>query len=61
MIYLLKDEFDTKFEIELNEITNKIEFSLEEYETGTIQNFYLSKKEAYQLTGILHYIQKEML
>lgn len=61
MIYLLKDEFDTKFQIELNEITNQIKLSFEEDSTGTIQVFYLSKKEAYQLTGILHYIQKEML
>jgi hypothetical protein len=61
MIYLLKDEFDTKFEIELNEVTNKIELSIEDYETGITTVFYLTKREAYQLTGILHYIQKEML
>jgi hypothetical protein len=60
MIYLFKDMFDTTFTIEHNEATNDIKLSFEDYSTGTIQSFYLTKKEAYQLSGVLHHLQKEI-
>lgn len=60
MIYLFKDMFNTKFTVEYNEITNDIKLSFEEDSTGFIQSYYLTKKEAYQLSGVLHHIQKEM-
>lgn len=60
MNYYLTDLDDSKLEISHDEISNLIKLSIENYDNGIVLHYYLTKKQAFQLKGVLHHIEKDM-
>ena len=62
MVYTFKNLLlSRKLELEYKEEDNVILVSITNYlDDDKVNHFQLTKKEAYQLSGVLHHIQKEM-
>jgi hypothetical protein len=60
MNYYLTDLNDTKLEITHDDKQNLIQLSIVDYDTGITTCYYLTKKQAFQLKGVLHHIEKDM-
>jgi len=58
MVYLFNCINDSEVEMKISYEEHYLIISLEENET--FQQIVLSKKDVYELTGILHYIQKNI-
>jgi len=62
MVYTFKNLLlSRKLELEYKEQDNVILVSITNHlDDDKVNHFQLTKKEAYQLSGVLHHIQKEM-
>ena len=60
MVYLLKCLNDKKVEMKVQRDDNIVEISICDYEDRIEKYIYLSKKDVFDLVGILHHIQKQM-
>lgn len=60
MIYLLKCLNDRKVELKFQIDEKVLEISIMDYEDRIEKYVYLSKKDVFDLVGILHHLQKQM-
>lgn len=62
MVYTFKNLLlSRKLELEYKEQDNVILVSITNHlDDNKVNHFQLTKKEAYQLSGVLHHLQKEM-
>lgn len=60
MIYLLKCANDKSVSMKVELLNDVVELKIDDEEIGELQSIYLSKKDLFELVGILHYIQKQM-
>lgn len=60
MVYLLKCAKDKSVSMQVEMHNEVVEFKIMDEEIDEMQSIYLSKKDVFELVGILHYIQKQL-
>lgn len=60
MIYLLKCLNDKKVELKIQVDEKELEISIVDYEDRIEKYVYLSKKDVFDLVGILHHLHKQL-